>query len=221
MKKICKAFGGILSLGLLLILPMLTYARSGVSAEYQGYLDEFTIIVEEAILDQDSGYLVDIMSPALADDIGTQLQKQLEDIEILEFQIYDAEYSQIDAMHYRIDTRYSIKAHSGERTWSTSGLSLYMIIEDTPEYLYIADTNLLNVFDGLSMGDFSGAVVGVFFAIVAVGLLFMAFWIWMLVDVLKRDIPDKTLWVVLIVFTNWIGAFIYFFVVRKKYSMKK
>ncbi|PIR48096.1 hypothetical protein COV06_00495 [Candidatus Uhrbacteria bacterium CG10_big_fil_rev_8_21_14_0_10_50_16] len=71
------------------------------------------------------------------------------------------------------------------------------------------------------MGDFSGAVVGVFFAIVAVGLLFMAFWIWMLVDVLKRDIPDKTLWVVLIVFTNWIGAFIYFFVVRKKYSMKK
>ncbi|WP_345785353.1 PLD nuclease N-terminal domain-containing protein [Thalassobacterium sedimentorum] len=49
------------------------------------------------------------------------------------------------------------------------------------------------------------------------GIGAFAFWIWMLVDCLKyesSDGNDKLVWVLVIVFTNWIGALIYFLVRR-------
>lgn len=57
----------------------------------------------------------------------------------------------------------------------------------------------------------------IFGGIFIFGILFSIFWIWMLVDVVKYcDEKDKMLWVLIIVFTHWIGALIYFFVVRRK-----
>ena len=47
------------------------------------------------------------------------------------------------------------------------------------------------------------------------------FWIWMLVDSAtnKRLIGnDKLVWVLVVVFTNWIGALVYFFAGRRKGS---
>ena len=44
-----------------------------------------------------------------------------------------------------------------------------------------------------------------------------AFWIWMLVDCLTKERPegnDKIVWVLVIIFTNIIGALIYFLVRR-------
>lgn len=49
-------------------------------------------------------------------------------------------------------------------------------------------------------------------------LLVFAFWIWMLVDVLRKDFPgenEKVIWVLVIVLLHWIGALVYFFVGRK------
>ncbi|MEX0774892.1 MAG: PLD nuclease N-terminal domain-containing protein [Phycisphaeraceae bacterium] len=54
--------------------------------------------------------------------------------------------------------------------------------------------------------------------VVPVGLLAMAFWIWMLVDCLTKmpsEGNDKVIWVLVIVLTHWVGALIYFFVVKQ------
>jgi len=50
-----------------------------------------------------------------------------------------------------------------------------------------------------------------------VGILGTAFWIWMIVDCATKergDTNDKLVWIVIIVFTQIIGALIYFFVRR-------
>ncbi len=54
-------------------------------------------------------------------------------------------------------------------------------------------------------------------------LTFFIFWLWMLIDCLKR--PDdkfaigenhaKLIWVIVIIFTGFIGAIIYFFLIKK------
>jgi hypothetical protein len=52
-------------------------------------------------------------------------------------------------------------------------------------------------------------------AIIILGILF---WIFMLVDSIKhkyRDQNDKIVWVLVIVFTGLIGAIIYYFVVKR------
>ena len=64
---------------------------------------------------------------------------------------------------------------------------------------------------------FSGLFFIVIF-VVAISLLSTAFWIWMTVDcIMNKRLSDmqKALWVVLILFTHFIGALIYFFAGRQ------
>jgi hypothetical protein len=65
---------------------------------------------------------------------------------------------------------------------------------------------------------FSGLVFIILFVVV-LSLLGTAFWIWMAVDcIMNKRLSDmqKALWVVLILFTHFIGALIYFFVARQE-----
>jgi len=51
----------------------------------------------------------------------------------------------------------------------------------------------------------------------AVWVLVIAFWIWMIVDVAKRDFKndtEKIVWVLIVVLANWVGALVYYFVVK-------
>jgi hypothetical protein len=53
--------------------------------------------------------------------------------------------------------------------------------------------------------------------LVLVGLAFFAFWLWMLIDCATKEPSqgnDKIIWILIIVFTHWIGALIYFVVRR-------
>jgi hypothetical protein len=65
---------------------------------------------------------------------------------------------------------------------------------------------------------FTGLLFIIALFVITVSLLGSAFWIWMTVDcVMNKRLSDmqKALWVVLILFTHFIGALIYFFVGRK------
>ena len=53
--------------------------------------------------------------------------------------------------------------------------------------------------------------------ILPVALLAIAFWIWMLVDCATKEPSagnDKIIWILVIIFTHWLGALIYFLVRR-------
>ncbi|MBU1178346.1 PLDc N-terminal domain-containing protein [Patescibacteria group bacterium] len=44
-------------------------------------------------------------------------------------------------------------------------------------------------------------------------------WVLMLIDCVKRDFPnkdDKTVWILVVALTSWIGALIYYFIVKRK-----
>ncbi len=52
-----------------------------------------------------------------------------------------------------------------------------------------------------------------------IGIASLAFTIWMIIDAAKRDesvLPGKIKWIILMVFTGWIGSLIYFFTRKKK-----
>ena len=51
----------------------------------------------------------------------------------------------------------------------------------------------------------------------AIGLVVLAFWIWMLVDCIKNEPSegnDKVVWVLVIALAGWLGALIYLFARR-------
>ncbi len=73
--------------------------------------------------------------------------------------------------------------------------------------------------DGGSVGGAAGAAVPSLFTICfgAFGLAALALWIWVLVDCITKEPSgsnEKIMWILIIVFTTWIGALIYYFVRR-------
>jgi hypothetical protein len=57
----------------------------------------------------------------------------------------------------------------------------------------------------------------IFIPLALIGLALMVFWIWMLVDCATKEPSagnEKIVWILVIIFTHWIGALIYFLVRR-------
>ena len=63
-------------------------------------------------------------------------------------------------------------------------------------------------------------IVFFFFALIFLSVIgSFVFWIWMLVDCVRRDYKkndEKLIWVLIIVFAQIIGAIIYYFVIKRK-----
>jgi hypothetical protein len=67
---------------------------------------------------------------------------------------------------------------------------------------------------GFWFWPFTAVFFGAFFI---VGILLIAFWIWMLVDCAKRKFKqdvEKVIWILVIVFASWVGSIVYFIVVK-------
>lgn len=74
-----------------------------------------------------------------------------------------------------------------------------------------------NVFVGFAGVAVALILFWLFF--VALGIFAFVFWIIMLVDAVQRKFKsdnDKIVWVLIIIFTQIIGALIYYFIVKKK-----
>ncbi len=59
--------------------------------------------------------------------------------------------------------------------------------------------------------------------IILVILSLWVFWIWMIVDCVKRNFKndnDKVVWILVLVFLGILGAIIYFFVIKNKQDNK-
>ena len=57
------------------------------------------------------------------------------------------------------------------------------------------------------------------FIAIVLSILTTVFWIWMLIDAAQRDFDDpnnKILWIILLILLGFIGAIVYYFVIRKK-----
>lgn len=70
---------------------------------------------------------------------------------------------------------------------------------------------------GLGFGLAMFLLIG--FAILA-SLALFAFWLWMLVDCAQApekpgDSSHKIVWILILVFTSWLGAILYFFIERQ------
>ena len=73
-----------------------------------------------------------------------------------------------------------------------------------------------DMYDFVGMPGF-GMFVGFGVAAVLIGVLLFVFWLWMLVDCLKRDFNkdvEKVAWILVMIFLHILGAIIYYFVVK-------
>lgn len=83
-----------------------------------------------------------------------------------------------------------------------------------------------DMYDFVGMPGF-GMFVGFGLIAIAIGVLLFVFWLWMLIDCLKRDFKrdyEKIAWILVMIFLHILGAIIYYFVVKigeKEVTIKK
>lgn len=61
---------------------------------------------------------------------------------------------------------------------------------------------------------FAAAFTG---AVIIIGIAFLAFWIWMIIDCAQRKFKndtEKIVWIIVIVLTQWLGSLVYFIVIK-------
>lgn len=80
-----------------------------------------------------------------------------------------------------------------------------------------------DMYDFIGMSGF-GMIAGLGFIAILIGIFLFAFWLWMLIDCLKRDFKkdiEKIVWVLVMIFLHLLGAIIYYFVVKISDKGKK
>ncbi len=63
-----------------------------------------------------------------------------------------------------------------------------------------------------------GLGIGFFALMAAIGIGTFIFWILMIIHAASNQIENKAMWVILMVFAGFIGALIYYFVVKRKFN---
>ncbi|MGQ9678309.1 MAG: PLDc N-terminal domain-containing protein [bacterium] len=64
----------------------------------------------------------------------------------------------------------------------------------------------------LTLSSFGWLLVFLIVLVITLGIGITAFWVWVLVEILTRETDEnniRLLWTLVILFTGWLGAFIY------------
>ena len=72
--------------------------------------------------------------------------------------------------------------------------------------------------DFMSLGI---AVISILLIAIVAVLLTSIFWVMMLVDCAQRDFKDKIVWIIIIIFTHFMGATLYYYTVKKVEDKKR
>ena len=73
--------------------------------------------------------------------------------------------------------------------------------------------------EAIPLAGFGMFGILILFAIV-INLVLIVFWLWMLIDCATKEPSegnDKVIWILILIFTGWIGGLIYFFVRRPQW----
>jgi len=84
--------------------------------------------------------------------------------------------------------------------------------------------NFIPLLDSLGGMLISLVIILFWLMLFAVILVFGVFYLWMLIDAIRRNNytgkDDKILWIVLFIFTGWLGAILYYFIIKRKLDNK-
>jgi len=128
----------------------------------------------------------------------------------IEFQESISSYDEIALDMVRVKGRFTAKTPN----WNMSGLGNSFTFEKVDGKWMLNDTDFYTKLNKKTILMILAVIFPIMFLVI---ILLSAFWIWMLVDVAKSPLSNKTKWVLIIVFFQSIGAVIYFFTARKEY----
>ena len=104
--------------------------------------------------------------------------------------------------------------------WKVEAYNSYIFEQQNGEVVLVGGTFHKRLEPGAALTNIISTLSGTIWVVIAAILILIVlgtvFWIWMLIDAARRDLDDKVVWILIILFLNILGALIYFFVGRRQ-----
>ena len=165
-------------------------------------------LIVNSINNNDINSIINTISPTARPALKSEIEQNLAG-KMIRFQQSITSYEDLGNNRVKVKGRYSAAGPG----WHIDGMSNYYIFEKVGDSWMLVDTDF---HQKLGVEYVFKFIIKIFLIILPFIIIFGAFWLWMLIDCARRQFEDKTMWILLILFFNVIGAILYFFTVRKK-----
>jgi hypothetical protein len=173
-------------------------------------------IIQQSINNGDSQPIINLISPNAPVELKQQIQSSIDGKKIMYNQSIRS-ITNLSPTQVKVVCVFSASGNDGGKNWSTNGLKNYFILEMLDEKLFLLESD----FQEKLNADFTYDVFGNYLKYIGpIFLLIAIFWLWMLIDCIAKPIPNKTTWVLLIIFLQIFGAILYYFIARRGYLIK-
>ena len=160
----------------------------------------------------DFNKLSEVISPNVRDGLIDEIELQLAEKSINYEEVIIGSYKELPNEQIKSSGSYKVNGPN----WKGSGALMFFIFEKSGSDLLLVDTN----FHQIIFPSYIFKKIGSILLFVIPLLLVMGiFWIWMLIDCIKREFSgsnEKVVWILLIILTGILGAIIYFFVIKRR-----
>ena len=199
----------------LLSLGTIVFAQTSLSPTDKQQISDNLYTLVQSINSGDTQKITSLISsnnPTLQTDVQERIRGGIR--YQLDYSPLDQNVEVLNSEQVKVKARF---AASGVG-WNVSGLSTYFIFEKQNSQWLITDTDFYKklgtdyVFNILKKVLIFGGPIF---------LILFGFWLWMLIDWEKREFDDKALWIILLIFLNFIAAILYFFIVKRKNKTRK
>lgn len=211
MKKISVA---LFALSLFLVGPAVSAQSMLSSVDKQQITNSLDTLVQ-AVNAGDTQKISALVSPnnqTLQSDIQERIRGSI--AYQLDYSPFDKNVEVLDQNQVKVKARF---AASGVG-WNVTGLSTFFVFEKQNNRWLITDTDF---YKKLGANYVFGILKKVFIFVGPIFILLFAFWLWMLIDCVKREFDDKALWIILLIFLGFIAAILYYFIVKRKNITRK
>lgn len=174
-------------------------------------LTQQVLIIQEAVNNGDSQSILNLTSAQAPGSLRADIQANIEGKNInYQQQITDFTTA---GNEVHVSGKFFAEGRGVNGNWNINGFTNNFVFEKVGNQWLLKDSD----FAAKMNTNYVLKFVGYIFLLVTVfGLPFILFWIWMIIDLAKRDtIPGKAMWWGIVLFFNIIGAIIYFLTARR------
>jgi hypothetical protein len=163
----------------------------------------------EAVNNSNTEKITDLLSPNASEELKLEIVNNIENKDI-DYKQNIGLFEKLENNKIKVKGKYSASGLN----WHSSGFSNYFIFEKNNNEWLLVESNFAKK---LSIGYIFESIKTILLYIIPIFLILTIFWIWMIIDVATRPIDEKIVWVLIVIFLNFLGAIIYFFTARRKY----
>jgi len=170
-------------------------------------------VIVNSINNNDIKEIINIISPSARPGLKDEIQSNLEGKRLI-FEESISSYEDLGDNKVKVNGIYAAKGIG----WVIQGMPNYFIFEKYGNSWLLVDTDFHKK---LGSEYVFGIIKKISIFAIPIFIATSAFWVWMLIDVLKRDFENKVLWIILLLILGFLGAILYFFIIRRKLNKKE